>query len=106
MSKRLPISRKALGGLTLDQLTELNLLVRQFIQKAKENNKRQASRKRVIVEEKVRGNKTYRLVSIRCGKKSCKCATGQAHGPYWYAFWWEDGKTRSTYVGKKRPPKV
>jgi DnaJ-class molecular chaperone len=25
------------------------------------------------------------------------------HGPYWYAFWKEGGKTRSKYVGKARP---
>jgi hypothetical protein len=106
MSKRLPISRKALRDLTLHQLEELNGLVRQFIQQAKEGEKRRASLKREIVEEKVRDNRTYRLVSIRCGKENCKCATEQAHGPYWYAFWWEDGKTRSTYIGKKRPPKV
>lgn len=34
---------------------------------------------------------------VRCGKQACsKCP----HGPYWYAFWREDGKRRSRYVGK------
>jgi hypothetical protein len=34
---------------------------------------------------------------VRCGKPSCsKCP----HGPYWYAYWWEDGKRHSRYVGK------
>ena len=34
---------------------------------------------------------------VRCGKESCtKCP----HGPYWYAFWREDGRRRSRYVGK------
>ena len=54
--------------------------------------------------EKVEGaddGKTYRLESVRCGKKGCKCADGKLHGPYWYAYWLEDGKTRSRYVGKK-----
>jgi len=42
--------------------------------------------------------KTYRLQYIRCGK-GCR---GCPHGPYWYAFWKEDGKTRSEYIGKRR----
>jgi hypothetical protein len=34
---------------------------------------------------------------VKCGKDSCtKCP----HGPYWYAYWWEDGKRKSRYVGK------
>lgn len=34
---------------------------------------------------------------VRCGKDNCtKCP----HGPYWYAYWWEDGRRRSRYVGK------
>lgn len=34
---------------------------------------------------------------VRCGKDSCtKCP----HGPYWYAFWREEGRRRSRYVGK------
>jgi DnaJ-domain-containing protein 1 len=56
---------------------------------------------------------TYRLQFIRCGKQTCWCATGKSkpgrqkratgHGPYWYAFWHEQGKMRSAYVGKERP---
>jgi hypothetical protein len=34
---------------------------------------------------------------VRCGKKNC---TACPHGPYWYAYWWEDGKRRSRYLGK------
>ena len=34
---------------------------------------------------------------VRCGKESC---TSCPHGPYWYAYWREDGKRRSRYVGK------
>lgn len=40
----------------------------------------------------------------RCGKERCSiCRDGQGHGPYWYAFWEEDGRSRSRYLGK-RPP--
>lgn len=34
---------------------------------------------------------------VRCGKASCsRCP----HGPYWYAYWREDGRRRSRYLGK------
>lgn len=34
---------------------------------------------------------------VRCGKESCtKCP----HGPYVYAYWTEDGKQRSKYLGR------
>jgi len=34
---------------------------------------------------------------IKCGKSNC---TRCPHGPYWYAYWTEDGTRRSRYVGK------
>ncbi len=35
--------------------------------------------------------------AVKCGKAACtKCP----HGPYWYAYWWEEGKRRSRYLGK------
>ena len=34
---------------------------------------------------------------VRCGKASCSTCP---HGPYWYAFWREDGRRRSRYVGR------
>lgn len=55
-----------------------------------------------MVEESADG-RTYRLQSVRCGKKGCKCNEGKLHGPYWYAYWSEGVKTRSQYVGKKLP---
>ncbi|MDP8959505.1 MAG: hypothetical protein M3N51_09995 [Actinomycetota bacterium] len=40
---------------------------------------------------------TLRQQWVRCGKASCgRCP----HGPYWYAYWREDGRRRSRYVGK------
>jgi hypothetical protein len=52
------------------------------------------------------GHKTYRSEMVRCGKKICRCAKGNLHGPYWYAYWSENGKTRSQYVGKHLPKGV
>ena len=44
---------------------------------------------------------TYRLEKVRCGKKGCKKCP---HGPYWYAYWKENGKTKSKYIGKTLKP--
>jgi hypothetical protein len=35
---------------------------------------------------------------VRCGKVSCRCTTGQRHGPYLYRRWREDGRQRREYV--------
>ena len=44
-------------------------------------------------EEKV----SLRSQMVRCGKTECsRCP----HGPYWYAYWREDGKRRSKYLGR------
>lgn len=34
---------------------------------------------------------------VKCGRESC---TTCPHGPYWYAFWREDGRRRSKYIGR------
>lgn len=46
----------------------------------------------------------YKQEAVFCGKERCKkCAKGEGHGPYWYAYWWEGGKTRKKYIGKTLP---
>src|SRR5260370_9464108 len=51
---------------------------------------------------------TYTQQYRRCGKPSCPlCAAGgRGHGPYWYAYWREGGRTRSRYLGKQPPAGV
>ena len=49
------------------------------------------------------GRVTFRQEMVRCGKDGC---TRCPHGPYWYAYWREDGRTRSRYVGKTLPGDV
>ena len=40
---------------------------------------------------------SLRQQMVRCGKDGCtKCP----HGPYSYAYWTEDGKRRSRYIGR------
>jgi hypothetical protein len=44
-----------------------------------------------------KSNVSLRRQWVKCGKTGCtKCP----HGPYWYAYWREDGKRRSRYIGK------
>lgn len=38
---------------------------------------------------------------VRCGKKSCKCARGELHGPYFYHFERVDGVLVKRYVKAK-----
>ncbi|MFL5629155.1 MAG: DUF6788 family protein [Ktedonobacteraceae bacterium] len=43
---------------------------------------------------------TYRQQYTRCGKERCrKCKESAGHGPYWYAYWSENGRTISKYIG-------
>lgn len=44
------------------------------------------------------GKVSYRLEPVNCGKPGCsRCP----HGPYWYAYWREDGRVRSKYIGRQ-----
>jgi len=38
-----------------------------------------------------------RQQAVKCGKQAC---TACPHGPYWYAYWTEDGRRRTKYVGR------
>jgi hypothetical protein len=50
--------------------------------------------------EKQIGSITFRYETVRCGKQNCsRCP----HGPYWYAYWKEGGRTRSRYIGRSLP---
>ena len=46
----------------------------------------------------------YRHEYVRCGKAACtRCSAGAGHGPYWYAYWRQDGRLRKRYLGKALP---
>ena len=40
---------------------------------------------------------SLRQQAVRCGKAAC---TRCPHGPYWYAYWTENGRRRSRYIGR------
>ena len=44
----------------------------------------------------------YRQQHIRCGKGCASCP----HGPYWYAYWKEAGRSQSQYIGGQLPADV
>lgn len=47
---------------------------------------------------------TYYQQGRTCGKDNCRCATGDLHGPYWFA---RDRTTGEVdYIGKHLPPEV
>lgn len=55
------------------------------------------------VDSAAEPRRRYRQQSVRCGKAGC---TRCPHGPYWYAYWREDGRVRTKYVGKELPEGV
>jgi hypothetical protein len=95
-------AKRSLRGLTPDQLRKLDGWLHELIVSADKDG---LPNKRGTKEKKRVGQKTYRLERVRCGSKKCKCASGELHGPYWYVYWTEGGRTRSQYVGKKLPAK-
>ncbi|MBA2530395.1 MAG: hypothetical protein H0V19_10645 [Euzebyales bacterium] len=45
---------------------------------------------------------SYRQQHVRCGRDCDTCP----HGPYWYAFYKEGGRSRSQYIGRELPADV
>jgi hypothetical protein len=45
-------------------------------------------------------NATIRKEYVNCKKPNCY--RGRAHGPYYYAYWREDKKTKKKYIGQYR----
>src|ERR1700731_2705487 len=55
-------------------------------------------------KQTMNGRVVYRQQLTRCGKQRCrKCKEGEGHGPYWYAYWSEKGRTVSKYIGAHLP---
>lgn len=98
--------RAALGQLSLDQARQLYAELEAIVRTLERQPLPSAAvreKGREIVETARLGDRLYQLERVRCGKLGCKCAgeTGELHGPYWYAYWREEGKLKSRYVGKR-----
>ena len=98
--KTMPRSKKPspltqLSEKEIQQLREIDERLHRVVQE------RRASLPRPAVHaEQSFGSITFRYETVRCGKKNC---TRCPHGPYWYAYWKEGGRTRSRYVGRVLP---
>ena len=47
---------------------------------------------------------TYQQQYRKCGKATCgTCNNGEGHGPYWYAYYREESKVKSIYLGNHNP---
>lgn len=65
--------------------------------------RRSGSARPSVHAEHIFGSITFRYETVRCGKANC---TRCPHGPYWYAYWKENGRTRSRYIGRTLPEKA
>lgn len=98
-------TKRSLKGLAPEQLRKLDEWLHTLIERADHNRHDQPANARDVPKAKQASLKTYRFERVRCGSKKCKCASGELHGPYWYAYWSEGGRTKSQYIGKKLPAK-
>lgn len=39
---------------------------------------------------------------VTCGKSPCRCNRGEKHGPLYYLYWKEQGRSRSLYVPREK----
>jgi hypothetical protein len=39
---------------------------------------------------------------VLCGKPSCRCQRGEKHGPLYYLYWKEQGRSRSLYIPREK----
>jgi len=99
--------KQSIGVLSLKELKKLDAWL-QALLKEQESKKRvrRDTKQHEVLQSQRTSHKTYRLERVRCGKKRCKCAGGNLHGPYWYAYWPEGGKTKSQYIGKQLPKEL
>ncbi len=83
-------AKKLVGALSARQLVKLNAWISDLLEASEQINGAPGAKGR-----QHRSHKTFRQEMIRCGKKGCRCTEGKLHGPYWYAYWTEGGKTKS-----------
>lgn len=95
--------KKSISVLNSKQLVRLDAWLHELLSAAESEKPDSTKAKRQVLEKHTTANKTYQLEVVRCGKKNCHCAEGKPHGPYWYTYWTEGGRTKSQYIGKKLP---
>lgn len=96
MSPKAPLDQ--LSDRQIQQLREIEERLRRAVQE-----RRSTAPQRPVTVEQQFGSLTFRYETVRCGKPNC---TRCPHGPYWYVYWKEGGRTRSRYVGRSLPDKA
>lgn len=94
----LPLLEVLLRESSDTELREVQEFIQQLLTQPEVEIKPNPNRE-VVEVRKTRGA-TYQLEKVKCGKKTCKCAKGRLHGPYWYSYQSVGGKTVSKYIGK------
>jgi hypothetical protein len=90
---------EVLAKLTDEQRQELRAIDARLQEVLEERRAGQSAPAPMRAEKQV-GSITFRYETVRCGKDNCsRCP----HGPYWYAYWKEGGRTRSRYIGRSLP---
>jgi hypothetical protein len=96
--------KKSVLTLSPVKLLKLDDWLHQLLSASETEKRARAAAKRRKLRSRQTPHKTYRLQRVRCGNKKCRCANGGSlHGPYWYAYWTEEGRLKSQYIGKKLP---
>jgi Family of unknown function (DUF6788) len=93
--------KRDMGMLTPGDLRRLDDWLHRQITALEAKREEEKKPRREIVQKIERGAWTYQLEMVRCGKAGCRCNDGQPHGPYWYGYRKESGRTVSTYIGKE-----
>ncbi len=96
MTPKTPLDQ--LSDRQIQQLREIEERLRRAVQE-----RRSSAPQRAVTAEQQFGSLTFRYETVRCGKANC---TRCPHGPYWYVYWKEGGRTRSRYVGRSLPDKA
>jgi hypothetical protein len=94
---------RELRSCSYSSLKELDIELHLLMKEAKERERQSMALSREVMKQSQSEHRTYQQLSIKCGKPGCKCTKGELHGPYWYAYWSEKGRTRSQYLGKNAP---
>jgi hypothetical protein len=96
--------KQAIGAMPPKELVKLDTWLHTLLEDQKSKKRvRGPIKQHEVLQAHRTSHNTYRLERVRCGKEVCKCRKGSLHGPYWYAYWIENGKTKSQYIGKKLP---
>jgi uncharacterized protein DUF6788 len=104
MTARVDRLAASAARLTVPELHDLAARIAALIEDREKPVEPPINPKRVVIEERRTPTATLRLELVACGKGACKsCGGGRrpSHGPYWYAYWKQHGRTKSRYIGKE-----